>query len=45
VICFNACIFKDVRCGKEGLEYFLKILNRNEDWEIKYEIVPKAKTS
>ena len=28
---------------KEEMESFLKILNRNEDWEIRYEIVPKTK--
>ena len=37
------CTHKGNRCGKEEMESFLKILNQNEDWEIRYELVPKAK--
>ena len=42
LMCLNACMFNGVRWGKEVLEYFLGILNRSEEWEIKYQVVPRA---
>jgi hypothetical protein len=42
-VCLHTCLFKGARWDKEEMESFLKILNRNEDWEIRYEIVPKTK--
>ena len=43
LICLNACMFNGVRWDKEQLEHFLSALNRSEDWEIRYEVVPRAK--
>ncbi|MBF8267938.1 MAG: pentapeptide repeat protein [Dehalococcoidia bacterium] len=42
-MCLRACNFQGVRWGKEELEYFLGVLNKNEEWEIKYQVVPRAK--
>ncbi len=42
-MCLNSTSFKNVRWGKEQLEYYLSILNQNDNWEIKYQIVPKRK--
>lgn len=43
LMCLNSCMFKGVRWGKEELEYFLATLNRNEEWEVRYEVVPRGK--
>ena len=42
-VCLHPCLFKGARWGKEEMESFLEILNQNKAWEIKYELVPKAK--
>ncbi len=41
-ICINTWMFKGVRWGKEELARLLDVLNQNEDWEIRYTIVPKT---
>ena len=41
-ICIHSEMFNNVRWGREHLESFLKVLNENPDWEIRYQIVPKA---
>jgi hypothetical protein len=43
LICLNTWMFRGVRWDKEHLEYLLDVLNQNDDWEIKYEVVPRAK--
>ena len=40
-ICINSCMFKNVKWNKEQLTYFINILNQSEDWEIKFNIIPK----
>ncbi len=40
-ICLHQASFKGVRWGKEELETMLAVLNANEDWEIRYEVVPR----
>ncbi len=40
-ICLNTWMFKGVRWGREELERLLAVLNQNEDWEIRYQIVAK----
>ena len=42
-VCLHRCLFKGARWGKEEMKQFLNVLNQNEDWEIRYELVPKAK--
>lgn len=42
-MCINTEMFRNVRWGKEHIQYFIDILNQNDDWEIKYQIVPKEK--
>ncbi len=44
-ICVNTWMFKGVRWGKEELARLLDVLNQNEDWEIRYTIVPKGKSA
>ena len=44
-ICINTGMFKNVRWSKEHLEYFLNILNQNDDWQIIYDIVPSSTAS
>ena len=41
-MCINQWMFCNVKWGKEQLEYFLSVLNKNNDWEIKYELLPKG---
>ena len=40
-LCLRNCNFKGVRWSKEQLEYFLEVLNQNDDWYIRYQLVPK----
>ena len=42
-ICLNTWMFKGVRWGREELERLLAVLNQNEDWEIRYQIVAKGR--
>lgn len=42
-MCINKGMFKNVRWGKEQLEYFLGVLNENDDWEIEYRVVPRKR--
>ena len=44
-MCLHPCLFNGTRWGKEEMDSFLKILNQNEDWEIRYELVPKARNA
>ncbi len=41
-LCVNLASFEKVRWDKSFLEEILVILNKNEDWLIQYEIIPKA---
>lgn len=41
-VCASAVSFQNARWDKERLEELLGILNLNRDWEIRYELVPKA---
>lgn len=41
-LCINLISFDRVRWDKSFLEEVLVILNKNEDWLIQYEIIPKA---
>jgi len=40
-VCIHGCSFEGVRWSKSEVERFLEMLNRNADWEIRYEIVPR----
>jgi uncharacterized protein YjbI with pentapeptide repeats len=40
-LCIHEASFDGVRWSRERMEQFLAILNRNEDWEVRYEIVPR----
>ncbi len=42
LVCTSALSFQNARWDKERLEEILGILNLNRDWEIRYELVPKA---
>jgi len=42
LICTSANTFENARWDKERIEEVLRVLNLNRDWEIRYEIVPKA---
>lgn len=42
--CIHASSFERVRWSKSQLEDILHMLNQNRDWEIRYELVPKAQT-
>lgn len=41
-VCLHPCVFKGTRWSKEQMESFLAVLNQNQDWEIKYQVVPKS---
>jgi uncharacterized protein YjbI with pentapeptide repeats len=41
-MCLRGCNFKGVQWSREQLEYFLDVLNMNDDWEIRYQLVPKG---
>ena len=41
-VCLHPCIFKGTRWSKEHMESFLAVLNQNQDWEIKFQVVPKS---
>ncbi len=41
-LCCHAELFRGVRLDREHLEEFLRVLNLNRDWEIRYQIVPKV---
>jgi uncharacterized protein YjbI with pentapeptide repeats len=40
-LCIHESSFEGVRWSRDRVEAFLRMLNRNRDWEIKYEIVAK----
>ena len=40
-ICINKESFNGVEWSKEHIEYFISILNHNQNWEITYQILPK----
>lgn len=40
-LCVHDTSFESVRWSREQVESFLNMLNRNADWEIKYQIVPR----
>jgi uncharacterized protein YjbI with pentapeptide repeats len=42
LVCTSPVSFQNARWDKAKLEEILGILNLNRDWEIRYEIVPKA---
>ena len=42
LICTSANTFENARWDKERIEEVLGILNLNRDWEIRYEIIPRA---
>jgi uncharacterized protein YjbI with pentapeptide repeats len=42
-LCLNPASFQGTRWDKSHLEQILQVLNGNGDWEIRYEIVPKAR--
>ncbi len=41
-ICMHEASFDGVRWSRAQIEAFLAILNRNQDWEVRYEIVPRG---
>ena len=41
-MCLNVSSFRGARWDREELETMLGILNENERWEIRYQIVPKG---
>lgn len=41
-VCLNVSSFRRVRWSREELETMLRILNQNDSWEIRYQLVPKA---
>lgn len=41
-VCLNVSSFRRVRWSREELETMLRILNQNESWEIRYQLVPKG---
>jgi uncharacterized protein YjbI with pentapeptide repeats len=40
-LCIHESSFEGVRWSRDRVEAILQMLNRNRDWEIKYEIIPK----
>ena len=40
-MCLNVANFRGVKWGKAELETILDILNHNEEWEIRYHVVPR----
>lgn len=40
-LCVHESSFEDVRWSRARIEAFLDMVNRNLDWEIRYEIVPR----
>ncbi len=40
-LCVHESSFEGVRWSRERIEAFLDIVNRNLDWEVRYEIVPR----
>jgi uncharacterized protein YjbI with pentapeptide repeats len=44
-LCIHESSFEGVRWSRDRVEAFLRMLNRNRDWEIKYEIVAKQSGS
>ena len=41
-VCLYPCLFNGVRWGKGEMEHFLEVINKNVDWEIRYELVPRG---
>ena len=41
-LCLHASSFRRVRWSREQLEAMIGILNENEGWEIRYQLVPKG---
>lgn len=44
-LCLHASSFRGTRWSRDELERMLQILNENESWEIRYDIVPKGEDS
>lgn len=44
-LCVNLASFDEVRWDKAFLEEVLALLNRNRDWQIRYELVAKGEAS
>jgi uncharacterized protein YjbI with pentapeptide repeats len=42
-LCIHESSFEGVRWSRERIEAFMGIINRNLDWEVRYEIVPRQK--
>lgn len=42
-LCLHIASFRRTRWSREELETMLRILNENESWEIRYEMVPKGR--
>lgn len=42
LMCISAASFEGVRWDREELERILALINLNPDWEVRYEIVPRA---
>jgi len=40
-LCIHESSFEGVRWSRERIEAFLGMVNRNLDWEVRYEIVPR----
>ena len=43
-MCLNVANFRGVKWGKAELESILAILDQNEEWEIRYQLVPRKRT-
>jgi hypothetical protein len=41
-LCIHECSFAGVRWDRDQIERFLAMLNRNADWEIRYELVRRT---
>ncbi len=41
-VCLHATSFRSVRWSREEIETMIGILNENESWEIRYELVPRG---
>ena len=41
-LCIHESSFDGVRWSREQIEAFLEIVNRNRDWEVRYEIVARG---
>ena len=41
-MCLNVENFRGVKWGQQELKSILNILNQNDDWEIRYDVVPRS---